>query len=80
MVLTRTMKELWLFGGADTLRDGQSAEEKERRERMEEEEREVVEGMQRWLVGFGRRMNNKMNGNSAEVEDEVEEATPMSTG
>lgn len=48
MVLTRTMKELWLFGGLDTLQKDESVEEKEQRRKIEEDEQIVVRGMREW--------------------------------
>lgn len=48
MVLTRTMKELWLFGGLDTLQKDESPEEKENRRRIEEDEQIVVRGIREW--------------------------------
>ena len=65
MVLTRTMKELWLFGGLDTLVADQSPEEKEKTWRMQEDEKAVVKGLQEWL----RRNGEKLNKGSAKEED-----------
>jgi len=62
MVLTRTMKELWLFGGLDTLEGDQSTEEKERRRKVQEDERIVVEGLQEWLGRNGERFNRPLPG------------------
>lgn len=56
MVLTRTMKELWLFGGLDTLTTDQSEEEKEKARKMKEDEEFVVEGMQEWLQKNGHKL------------------------
>ena len=53
MVLTRTMKELWLFGDLDTLATDQSAEEKEKTRKMQQDERAVVAGLQEWLSKNG---------------------------
>jgi len=49
MVLTRTMKELWLFGDLDTLASDLSGEEKERRRVVREDESVVVEGLWEWV-------------------------------
>lgn len=49
MVMTRTMKELWLFGDLDTLVKDQSPEGLEKREQLERDEEAVVKGMHEWL-------------------------------
>lgn len=76
MFLTRTMKELWLFGGPDTLHSDQNDEEKERTKQIQQDEREVVEGMQKWLATLGERLSKT----SAVEKQEAKQASPMSTG
>jgi hypothetical protein len=52
MVLTRTMKELWLFGGLDTIPAEDSVKvrnQAETRRRVEEDESFVVEGLMEYL-------------------------------
>ncbi len=53
MMLTRSMKEIWLFGGLNTIKsdDGRQEREREEREMVEEEER-VREGMEAWLKRY----------------------------
>lgn len=58
MVLTRTMKELWLFGDLDTL-DTQSEAEKQT---MAFDEAAVVKGMQQWLDKNAHRLTDKTDG------------------
>ena len=60
MVLTRTMKELWLFGDLDTLATDQSPEEKEKRRMMQEDESAVVAGLQEWLRKNGDKLNKAL--------------------
>lgn len=75
MVLTRTMKELWLFGGLDTLQGDVSGEdEEEKRRQMQRDEKQVVEGMRKWLEGLGERLNRPVESQNQK------EGTPMSTG
>lgn len=74
MVFTRTMKELWLFGGLDTIQSNQTDEEKEKAQQMQQDEKEVVEGMQKWLATLGERLNKPPE------TKELEENSPMSTG
>lgn len=76
MFLTRTMKELWLFGGPDTLQSDQTDEQKEKTKQIQEDEREVVQGMQKWLGTLGERLNKT----SEAKEQEAKQASPMSTG
>lgn len=66
MVLTRTMKELWLFGGLDTLATDQSEEEKEKRRKMAEDESAVVAGMQEWLRRNGDKLGKALPGQEGE--------------
>lgn len=75
MVLTRTMKELWLFGGLDTLQSDQTDEDKEKTQQMQQDEKEVVEGMRKWLSTLGGDLNKPLD-----TQRHEEEATPMSTG
>ena len=56
MVLTRTMKELWLFGDLDTLVADQSAQEQERSRKTREDEATVVRGWQEWLRQNGSKL------------------------
>lgn len=76
MLLTRTMKELWLFGGPDTLHSDQDDEEKEKTRQMRQDEKEVVEGMQKWLATLGERLSRPL----VVKKQEVKESSPMSTG
>lgn len=62
MVLTRTMKELWLFGDLDTLATNQGPEEKEKRRQMQEDESAVVAGLQEWLRRNGAKLNKALPG------------------
>jgi len=61
MVLTRTMKELWLFGDLDTLASDQSPEEKEKSRKMRRDESAVVAGLQEWLRKNGDRLNKPLS-------------------
>ncbi|KAK5310001.1 hypothetical protein LTR70_009824 [Exophiala xenobiotica] len=61
MVLTRTMKELWLFGDLDTLASDQSPEEKEKSRKMRADESAVVAGLQEWLRKNGDRLNKPLS-------------------
>lgn len=92
MVLTRTMKELWLFGGLDTLVTdsdngdadrqgrGQGLVGKEMRARMQEDERGVVEGLQSWLGRVGGRLAGEMKEEEEGEEKGGANGTPMSMG
>lgn len=71
MVLTRTMKELWLLGGLDTLVADQNNEEKEKRRKMKEDENTVVKGMLEWLEKNGSRFGEGSD-ESAAVKEEVD--------
>lgn len=75
MVLTRTMKELWLFGGLGTLQSDQTDEDKEKTRQMQQDEKDVVEGMRKWLSTLGGNLNKPLD-----TQQHEEEATPMSTG
>jgi len=70
MVLTRTMKELWLFGGLDTLDVNLSEEEKEKRRKLREDEEFVVGGMQEWLRRNGHALSKENS--DAQLGDEGE--------
>lgn len=74
MVLTRTMKELWLFSGLDTLQSNQTDKEEEKTRQMQQDEKEVVEGMRKWLTTLGQRLKKPLES------EEHEKASPMSTG
>lgn len=76
MFLTRTMKEIWLFGGPDTLHSDQTDEEQEKTRQMQQDEKEVVEGMQKWLATLGERLSRPLD----IKKQEVKESSPMSTG
>lgn len=78
MVLTRTMKELWLLGGLDTLVVDQSDEEKEKRRKMREDEDIVVRGMLQWLEKNGSRFGEGFS--ETEVEKEEEPDVEMANG
>jgi Surfeit locus protein 5 subunit 22 of Mediator complex len=54
MVLTRELKDLWLFGGLDTQRDGKEDDAK-----MEEDAKVVYEFLQKTINGDGGRVNGK---------------------
>ena len=49
MVLTRTMKDLWLFGGLDTVRASEYGTE-ENEGKLKEDRRVVAEVLTRYLV------------------------------
>ena len=56
-MLTRTMKEIWLFGGLDTLTKdhegvGTNGLEKSTQRKMEEDVRVVEEGLMRFLEKY----------------------------
>lgn len=56
MILTRTMKEIWLFGELDTLKaDGREDEAK--RQKMEEDLRRVEEGFSAFLEKYDTTVN-----------------------
>ena len=57
MVLTRTMKELWLFGGLDTLEVEGDAQKKS----LTKDEDIVVRGMQKWLDNNTHRLTDNTN-------------------
>jgi hypothetical protein len=59
MVLTRELKDLWLFGGLNTQRDGK--EDNAAQEKMEQDAKVVYEFLQRKINGDG----GKVNGNAA---------------
>jgi hypothetical protein len=59
MVLTRELKDLWLFGGLNTQRDGK--EDNNAQEKMEQDAKVVYEFLQRKINGDG----GKVNGNVA---------------
>jgi len=56
MMLTRTMKEIWLFGGLDTLAKGHETEMSPRdqaaKKKMEEDVKVVEEGFKRFLEKY----------------------------
>lgn len=56
MMLTRTMKEIWLFGGLDTLtadRDGdQNIADEEKRKQLNEDVKAVEAGFKRFLERY----------------------------
>ena len=53
MMLTRTLKEIWLFGGLNTIKSDEEREEMEREEReLVEEERVVARGLDEWLKKY----------------------------
>ncbi|KAK5452875.1 hypothetical protein LTS15_007023 [Exophiala xenobiotica] len=53
MMLTRTLKEIWLFGGLDTLeKDHQDAADEAMRKRMDEDIKVVEEGFKRFLEKY----------------------------
>jgi len=52
-MLTRTLKEIWLFGGLDTLdKDHQDADDEAMKKRMEEDIKVVEEGFKRFLERY----------------------------
>lgn len=56
MMLTRTLKELWLFGGLNTIPSVDQAENGQRAEltrKMEEDEKFVVDGLMEYLARLG---------------------------
>lgn len=73
MVLTRTMKELWLFGGLDTLDVNLSEQEKEKRRKLREDEEFVVAGMQEWLRRNGHALSKETSHARMEGKDENED-------
>lgn len=56
MMLTRTMKEIWLFGGLDTLakdhEDGKDPEDEARRKKLDADMRVVEEGFKKFLERY----------------------------
>ena len=51
MLLTRSMKEVWLFGGLGTVKDGEEAEKEDNDRRESGREREEVErGLRKWVA------------------------------
>lgn len=72
MVLTRTMKELWLLGDLDTLVVDQTEEEKEKRRKTQQDEEMVVKGMLQWLEQNGSRFGNGVEGAKSKEEHDVE--------
>lgn len=63
MILTRTMKELWLFGELNTLASDQTEEEKTKLKQMEEDEAFVTQGMQEWLRRNSYKLHDESTGN-----------------
>ena len=51
MLLTRSMKEVWLFGGLGTVKEGEVAEREEKEKSILKREREEVErGLRKWVA------------------------------
>ena len=51
MLLTRSMKEVWLFGGLGTVKEGEEAEKDEKkRSGLERERGEVERGLRKWVA------------------------------
>ena len=51
MLLTRSMKEVWLFGGLRTVKEGEEAEkEEEERSAVEREREHVKRGLREWVA------------------------------
>lgn len=73
MILTRTMKELWLFGELNTLAADQTEEEKAKMKKMEEDEAFVVQGMQEWLRKNAYKLHDFSTGPQPASEDEDED-------
>jgi hypothetical protein len=63
MVLTRELKDLWLFGGLDTQRDGKE-KDSAAQEKMEEDAKVVYEFLQGMVNKTGGQ-GGKVNGNAA---------------
>lgn len=61
MVLTRTMKELWLFDDLDTLEKDESPEEKEKTLKLRDDEAIVVQGFQEWLKKNSHKLSSSGN-------------------
>ena len=68
MVLTRTMKELWLFGGLDTLQKNESEEDKNKRTQLERDEALVVAGMSEWCRQQGSAIGGINSNNPRDVD------------
>lgn len=63
MMLTRTMKEIWLFGGLDTLAADHQSEAVKAREKMEQDVRIVEEGFKRFLEKYETTLDLDVNQN-----------------
>lgn len=61
MVLTRTLKELWLFGGLDTISD-ETEEDMQMRRQMKADEEFVVQGFLELLAKRSGEQNPPANG------------------
>lgn len=76
MLLTRTMKELWLFGGLDTIRTTNPEYEQEER-KLKEQESEVIKGLVDYLAS---RSNNDSLSNGHAADDTGEETMMQEAG
>ena len=77
MVLTRSMKEIWLFGGLNTIPDeAQVKEDEKRRRRLAEDTRRVEVELMGWLQRYPHLKGGKVEEAVEEVkrEEEVEMA------
>lgn len=56
MILTRTMKEIWLFGGLDTLTsdhdDAKTVEDEEKRKKLDQDVKAVEAGFKQFLERY----------------------------
>ncbi|KAK5098187.1 hypothetical protein LTS08_006320 [Lithohypha guttulata] len=71
MVLTRTMKELWLLGNLDTLVSDQTNKEREKTENLKKDEDAVVRGLHEWFKQNGDKLSRPLD------EQKGEEDTKM---
>ena len=65
MILTRSMKEMWLFGGLNTVKEGGQQDDGV----DEEEVKQVREGLNKWLQQKIERMSDEIKKESEETQN-----------
>lgn len=70
MALTRGMKELWLFGGLNTVGENEGGEEQRRR--LREDVVQVRRGLEKWLMDYPHEEREGENGVKGDARSEGE--------